>query len=269
MMRTDLAAECLNSGQALPKGVLCQSRELAKGKITVVEIVDEEGERAVGKPQGVYVTLEGPALWKEGDFPEMVEALASGLGQLLPPQGAILVVGLGNREITADALGPETAEKIFVTRHLTESFPQLRTVAALSPNVLGKTGMEAMETIAAVVEKIQPKAVIAVDAMAAASIQRLGTTVQLADSGIVPGSGVLNARKALNRQNLHVPVLALGIPTVVDVSELGGEESEEPLMCTPRQIDQLIQRGSNLLAAAINRALHPSLSLEELLFLQS
>lgn len=264
-MRTDLAAECLDMEQDLPKGIACYRQPLKKGCITLVEVSDEEGARHIGKPQGLYVTLESEPLWLDGDAPELVEALAGGLSQLLPSEGAILVVGLGNREITADGLGPATAEKIFVTRHLSDSFPDLRQVAALAPNVLGKTGMEAMETISAVVERIHPAAVIAVDAMAAASAQRLGTTVQLANSGIVPGSGVLNARKALNQENLRVPVIALGIPTVVDVGELHGE----PMMCTPRQIDQLIQRGANLLAMAINRALHPSLTLEELLLLQS
>lgn len=264
-MRTDLAAECLDMEQELPKGISCHRQPLKKGCITLVEISDEEGARHIGKPMGLYVTMESEPLWQDGDAPELVEALAGGLRQLLPQEGSVLVVGLGNREITADALGPETAEKIFVTRHLGETFPDLRQVAALAPNVLGKTGMEAMETIKAVVESIRPSAVIAVDAMAAASAQRLGSTVQLANSGIVPGSGVMNARKALNEENLQVPVIALGIPTVMDVGELGGE----PMMCTPRQIDQLIQRGANLLAMAINRALHPSLSLEDLLLLQS
>ena len=264
-MRTDLAAECLNMEQELPRGILCHRQPLEKGAITLVEVSDEEGAKNIGKPMGIYITMETEPLWLHGDAPELVEALAGGLGQLLPQEGCILVVGLGNREITADGLGPAAAEKIFVTRHLTDHFSDLRQVAALAPNVLGKTGMEAMETIQAVVCSIKPSAVIAIDAMAAASPQRLGCTVQLANSGIVPGSGVMNSRKALNAENLHVPVIALGIPTVTEVGEAGGE----PMLCTPRQIDQLIQRGANLLAMAINRALHPSLSLEELLLLQS
>ncbi len=263
-MRTDLAAECLDMEQELPKGILCHRQPLERGCITLVEVSDEEAARHIGKPMGIYVTLESEPLWQDGDAPELVEALAGGLLQLLPAEGSVLVVGLGNREITADGLGPATAEKIFVTRHLTEMFPDLRQVAALAPNVLGKTGMEAMEVIQSVVESIHPSAVIAVDAMAAASAQRLGTTVQLANSGIIPGSGVLNSRKALNKENLRIPVIALGIPTVMDMGELRGE----PMMCTPRQIDQLIQRGAKLLSMAINRALHPSLTLEDLLLLQ-
>lgn len=264
-MRTDLAAECLDMEQELPRGILCHRQPLNKGCITLVEVSDEEGAKHIGKPRGVYVTLESQPLWLDGDTGEWTEALAAGLRQLLPEEGCILVVGLGNREITADALGPAAAEKIFVTRHLADMFPDLRQVAALAPNVLAKTGMEAMETIQALVYSIKASAVIAIDAMAAASPQRLGCTVQLANSGIIPGSGVMNARKALNAENLHVPVIALGIPTVTEVGEAGGE----PMLCTPRQIDQLIQRGANLLAMAINRALHPSLSLEELLLLQS
>lgn len=264
-MRTDLAAECLDTEQDLPEGVLCYRQPLQRGSITLVEISREEAARSIGKPKGIYVTMESAPLWRDGDAPELVEALAGGLTQLLPAEGTILVVGLGNREITADCLGPATAEKIFVTRHLRESFPHLRQVAALAPNVLGKTGMEVMETVQSLVERIQPAAVIAVDAMAAAEPQRLGTTVQLANSGIIPGSGVMNSRKALNEDTLHVPVLALGIPTVMELGELAAE----PMLCTPRQIDQLVQRGANLLAMAINRALHPSLSLEELQLLQA
>lgn len=269
-MRTDLAAECLRDSESLPQGVLCHSQPLKEGRLFLVEINSEEGAKAIGKPKGVYITLEGPPLWEENAHaPERAEALAAGLKALLPEKGSVLVVGLGNREITPDALGPAVAEQILVTRHLAEIFPELRTVAAISPNVLGKTGLEAVEMIRAVTEEVQPSAVIVVDAMAAASVERLGTTVQLSNSGIVPGAGVLNARKALNQETLQVPVIALGIPTVVDVSELGGESLSEPMMCTPRQIDQLIQRGATFLAACINRALHPSLSMEELLMLQS
>ncbi len=269
-MRTDLAAECLKSTKSFPEGVLYTEQPLNKGKISVVEIRSEEAQRKMGKPIGLYITLEGPPFWDESqDSPELAEVLAEGLRQLIPAEGSILVAGLGNRDITPDALGPMTAEKILVTRHLGDIFPELRTVAAIAPSVLGKTGMEAVETVRAVAEEVKPSAVIVVDALAAGSLERLGTTVQLADSGIVPGAGVLNARKALNEETLQVPVIAVGIPTVVDLSNLCPEISGEPMMTTPRQIDLLIRRGANFLGLAINRALHPELSQEELLLLQN
>ncbi len=269
-MRTDLAAECLKETETLPEGVSCIRRELTEGKLTLVEIETEAAAEQIGKPMGLYVTLEGKALWQDGsDGPERVEALSEGLRQLLPKEGTVLVLGLGNREITPDALGPLCAEKILVTRHLGETFSELRSVAALAPNVLGKTGMETLETVRALVRELKPAAIIVVDAMASATLERLGTTIQLSNTGIVPGAGVLNARKALNQQTVGVPVLALGIPTVTDLSSLCPEVGGEPMMTTPRQVDQLVQRGANFLAMVINRALHPSFSLEELLLLQS
>ncbi len=269
-MRTDVAAECLKEKAPLPEGVCSVSRELGNGKLCLVEINTAEAAEKIGKPKGIYVTLEGQPLWQEdGQRPELVEAMAEGLRQLLPEEGTVLVVGLGNRDITPDALGPLCAEKILVTRHLRESFPELRSAAALAPNVLGKTGMETLETVRALVGETEPAAVIVVDAMAAASLERLGTTVQLSNTGIVPGAGVLNARKALNEETLGRPVVALGIPTVVDLSSVSPEVGGEPMMCTPRQVDQLVQRGAAFLAAVINRALQPGLSLEELLLLQA
>ena len=243
MMRTDLATECLRQSDSLPEGVFYTEQALQQGKITMVEIATEEAQRKIGKPIGLYVTLEASPFWEEDSAsPQWIEAVAVGLRQLLPEQGTILVAGLGNREITPDALGPAVAEQVLVTRHLSATFPELRTVAAIAPNVLGKTGLEAAETIRAVTKEVKPSAVIVVDAMASASLERLGTTV---------------------------PVIAMGIPTVVDLGELLPEPSAEPMMTTPRQIDLLIQRGATFLASCINRALHPSLTLEELLLLQS
>lgn len=269
-MRTDLAVECLNSDKILPEGVSCLTQPLGAGKLTIVEISTEQAQKKIGKPKGMYITMELPPFWDErSDTAQLAEAMAEALRQLLPEQGAILVAGLGNRDITPDALGPLTAEKILVTRHLADVFPDLRTVAAISPNVLGKTGMETVETVRAVTEEVHPAAVIVVDALAAGSLERLGTTVQLADSGIVPGAGVLNARKALNKRTLHVPVIALGIPTVVDLSNLCKDTDGESMMTTPRQVDLLIRRGADFLGLVINRALHPDLSREEILLLQN
>ena len=173
MMRTDLAAECLRQSDSLPEGVFYTEQALQQGKITMVEIATEEAQRKIGKPMGLYVTLEASPFWEEDSAsPQWIEAVAVGLRQFLPEQGTILVAGLGNREITPDALGPAVAEQVLVTRHLSETFPELRTVAAIAPNVLGKTGLEAAETIRAVTEEIKPSAVIVVDAMASASLEK-------------------------------------------------------------------------------------------------
>lgn len=268
--RTDLAEECLQEG-TLPSGVQVQKQILGRAELQVVEIRSREAAEQIGKPCGVYITLTLPPLWDEKQpTADLAEVVAEGLRSLLPPNGAVLVVGLGNREITPDALGPLTAEQIFVTRCMGSLFPSFRTVASLAPNVLGKTGLEAMETVRAVVEEVQPAALIVVDALATADLERVGRTVQMTDSGIAPGSGVQNSRQPLNREELNIPVIALGIPTVVDLSAIysADHQQEETMMTTPRQVDLLIRRGAAFLAAVINRALHPSLSLEELLLLQ-
>lgn len=268
-MRTDLAAECLKEKE-LPEGIISKSESFFDGEVSVVEINSDEAARKIGKPKGIYISFDLKPFWEEQNYlSEKTEFIAEVLRDLLPKKGGVLVVGLGNREITPDALGPSSAEKILVTRHLSKIFPELRTVASISPNVLGKTGLEAVETIRSVVNEVKPAAVIVIDALASASAERLGSVIQLTDSGIAPGSGVLNSRKVLNRGSLNVPVIAIGMPTVTDVSQLLQNNFNEPMMCTPRQIDLIIQKASNFLAACINRALHPSLSLEDLILLQS
>jgi spore protease len=252
-----------------------------------VKITSRAGERAVGKPMGEYSTLSLPPLWKEDGerMASAVELLAGMLREMLPGKGLVLTVGLGNPAITADALGPKTAQGILATRHLTglepDFFRQLRPAAVLAPGVLGQTGMESAELVQAAVEKFSPCAVIAVDALAAGETERLGTTIQLSDSGIAPGAGAMNRRQELSRKTLGVPVLALGIPTVCDAlgfaasffpeRELPDESLWKygPLLVTPKEIDQLTRRGAAILSAAINRALQPHLTAEELAFLTS
>ena len=192
----------------------------------------------------------------------------------------MLVVGLGNSSITPDALGPQVAQHILVTRHLTEELAHslgmgsLRKTAALIPGVLGQTGVESGELTAALVNFIQPSAVIVVDALAAQDYGRLGRTIQISDSGIAPGSGVQNSRKELSRRTLGIPVLSIGVPTVIDAATLaaqltGGsyEQAHQAAMVTPREIDRLIGHSAKFIALAINKALYPELSLEEIGFL--
>lgn len=275
--RTDLALEEAQSRKDnLPPGVALTRRSLEKSTFTVVEITSAQGAEELKKPQGIYLTLESGPIWSDNaDSPKDIDAAAAGLRSLLPEEGLVLVAGLGNREITPDALGPSTAEQVLATRHITGAVAQatglsgLRPVACIVPNVLGKTGVEAAETVKALTESLHPAAVIVVDAFAAGEVSRLGTTIQIANTGISPGSGVLNARKELCAATLGVPVVSVGIPTVVDLGSVASLPDARGMMITPREVDLLIHRGARALSLIINRALQPTLSLEDIAFLNA
>ena len=269
-------------------GVEARDGEREGIPVTTVRILDREGEQALGKPQGTYVTLtlEGVAGRAEGVFGRAIRAVAGELSQLLEgvdPQGLVLVAGLGNRAITPDAIGPKVHEQIFVTRHLVDQMPEhfghLRPVASLAAEVLGTTGVESGEVVRAVCEKLRPACVIAVDALAARSLERLCRTVQLADTGITPGSGVGNHRVALDRDSLGVPVLALGVPTVVEGSTLaadlmGADELPDlgagrDLLVTPKDIDSQVADLAKIVGYGISLALQPGMTVEDLELLLS
>lgn len=276
MRRTDLALEQVEQLQqtqpGIPfDGIYREERQEAGITVTSIQVLNEAGERLVGRPAGRYITAVFPDLGASGECPpEQAAVLAGALRELLPEEGPCLVAGLGNSGITPDALGPETAARIFSTRHIPENtllpgLQGMRSVSAIAPGVLGQTGMETGEVLAALVEKTRPACVIAVDALAAGEMERLGRTVQLCDTGIAPGSGVQNRRRELSRATLSVPVIAVGVPTVMDASGLlGAGSGGEPMMVTPRNIDQLIRRAARLLSLAINAALQPQLTLEEI-----
>ena len=282
--RTDLAVESLELSRGgarqageLP-GVSSRTRTIEGFSAASVEILDEQGEQLLGKPVGVYETLFLDALIRrEADaFPRACRALARLLGGLLPQdaRASTLVAGLGNRDITPDAVGPRAAGYVIATRHLTaqapEHFAGWRPVSVLAPGVLGQTGLESGELLSAAVQAVHPAAVVAVDALAAGSVRRLCRTVQLTNAGIVPGSGVQNARAALNRDTLGVPVVAVGVPTVVDGRTRGRELSVEPaaadsaqLIVTTRDIDREVADLSRLIGYALNLAFQPDLSPED------
>ena len=255
--------------------------------VTTVRITTQEGQRALGKPVGTYITLELPGLKRreEDAFPRAVRALAAELKELLPKDaGGVLVVGLGNRAITPDNIGPSAVGHTLVTRHLVEQVPQhfghFRPVAALAAGVLANTGVESSELVRAMVDRIHPACVIAIDALASRSLSRVCSTIQLADTGISPGSGVGNHRAALNQETLGIPVIALGVPTVVDVATLcadvlaeAGRGELEPevlrgagggLMVTPRDIDQSVADLSKVIGYGVNLALQDGLTMEEM-----
>lgn len=280
--RTDLAIEATqlltDQGAEHIPGVTVEERENQGFSVTRVEITNEEGAEATGKPCGSYRTLELTGLLRReaGAFPRAAQALAEELSALLPEgeQRSALVVGLGNRLVTPDAVGPRTADHILVTRHLIqhnpEQFGPFRPVAALAAGVLGTTGVESGELIRAVAQAIRPEVVVAVDALAARSVHRLCSTVQLADTGIIPGSGVGNARTALNQETLGVPVIAIGVPTVVDAAtlaaDLTGQEPEgelTDLLVTPKDIDVLVSDLAKVIGYGIDLALQPGLTVED------
>ncbi|MBQ6168742.1 MAG: GPR endopeptidase [Ruminococcus sp.] len=273
-IRTDLALESI-SPDSLPESVHISTRGRAF-RITEITIDDDSCLDTIGKGRGRYITLEGSSLSRFAeDYQSMTEELAAELSALVP-EGDILVAGIGNNDITPDAIGPQTAAKVLATRHLScdtaeeEFFASLRRVSSLAGGVMGQTGIESAELIRAVAAELRPAAVIAVDALACTDISRLGTTIQLTDTGISPGSGVSNHRIELSENVLGVPVIAVGVPTVVDmhtiVRSLTGEKINRELpnmMVTPRDIDRLTERASQLIAFGINLALQPALSFED------
>ena len=287
-IRTDLAMEAAQAYRPkLPQGVDMQEEEAGGLHVTTVRISSEEAGRPIGRKPGTYITIQLPALTGSVEpADDTTHLLAGKLAALLPKTGGVLVVGLGNEQMTPDALGPQTARQVLATRHIPQDLAErtglggLRPVAVLAPGVLGQTGMETGEIVHSIVRDLGPSAVIVVDALASRSLSRLGNTIQISDTGISPGSGVLNSRKELSRHTLGVPVISMGIPTVVDGATLAydllGEAPSKPaqdsarhMMVTPRDIDAIIQRGAKHLSLAINAALQPSLSLEDISYLVS
>lgn len=281
--RSDLALEALEEERAQEavgeQDVHKEERQEGQARLTRIVIGSERGERLLGKPMGTYITVEVPPLSdNEEHLVEQARLIGAQLAGLLPTQGTVLVVGLGNQHITPDALGPQAVDMVLATRHIGGEFARstglddLRPAAVMAPGVLGQTGVESGEIVRGVCTVVQPAAVIAVDALAARSLTRLGCTVQLSDTGIAPGSGVGNNRQGLNRDTLGVPVIGMGVPTVVDAGTLvqeltgGGDPPTEitphgtQMMVTPREIDLIIHRASRLVAMAINCALQPGYS---------
>lgn len=274
--RTDLALEAheLRRGPSLT-GAVKREREVFGCGVTVVEITEPEAAEALGKPLGAYVTLDLRSDRSETWAERAASAVGAELRALLGgPIKSALVVGLGNDAMTPDAVGPQAAEHVLVTRHLTgeTAFAPFAAVSVLTPGVLGRTGLEAVETVRGAVRAAEPEVVIAVDALASRSLARLCSTVQLSDAGIVPGSGVGNHRRALDRNALGVPVIAVGVPTVVDAATLALDVLEEAgaapcesaalrghegVMVTTRDIDAQIRTLARIVGCGISLALHP------------
>lgn len=316
-VRTDLAMEAREvvqqqSAEEIP-GISSETVREDGIAINRLEIENDEAARQLGKSRGRYLTFEVSGLRRKDTA--LQDRLAEIMARELAPflqlpanlKQSVLVVGLGNWNVTPDSLGPKVIEELLVTRHAVAMGQKImgegfRAVCALSPGVLGTTGMETGEIISALVERIKPIMVIVVDALAARRLERLHTTIQVADSGISPGSGVGNNRLAINRQTIGVPTVAIGVPTVVDASTIAGEafdaladhfkkdarghalsnvmqdfdweqrrrlitEVLEPyaggrLMVTPKDTDAFVEDLAYVIAAALNAALHPHIHSE-------
>lgn len=298
IFRTDLALEAREAvADKVPKGVAFDEQKQGDVTITKIEVQTEEGAKAIGKPVGKYITVEVPPFSEStDDVDSRLTILADQISAMLPEKGLVLVAGLGNSNITPDALGPKTASKVLATRHIAGEFARsagldhLRPVAVIAPGVLGQTGVETSELITSIANKIEPAAIIVVDALASRSTDRLGCTIQICDSGISPGSGVGNRRAEISLHSIGVPVIAVGVPTVVDAITLASDlmessdqgisaaarekmlkEKAEPrgsvMMVTPREIDLLIDHAAFLVALAINKALQPGIAVEDMLSL--
>lgn len=286
--RTDLAMERTVYPGGLGDGVAVQTQQEGEAEITWVRIHTASAAKRLGKPEGTYWTMTHPELphLSPEERIEVARQVAQTLRIMLPPKGDVLVLGLGNRRMTADALGDRVVSGILVTRHMQED--SLRGVCAMSPGVLGITGVETAELALGLVERLKPSAVLVVDALAAMETSHIGTTIQLTDTGIHPGSGVGNHRMGITQETMHVPVIAMGIPMVVYSSTivrdalkniLSAEKNDDDahalaeqlvgqaksdLVVTPRNIDELVAGLADMLALAVNSALQPAFSIDEL-----
>ena len=289
--RTDLALEARELWQESAQrttrlsGVKATKTKQEGYPVTRVDILDNRGEEALGKPQGSYLTIDLTSFWqrKTDFFERAVRAVGSQLKGLLPAEGPVLIIGLGNAAMTPDAVGPLAADSVLITRHLIAAMPRhfagFRPVAVFRTGVLGTTGVESAEAVRGLAEEIKPALVIAIDALASRRVGRVCTTIQLSDTGIIPGSGVGNHRAALNRETLGVPVFAIGVPTVVDAATLAADLLEESgvenvrpeslqkegqgLMVTPQDIYQQVRDLSKVIGYGINWALQ-DLEIEEI-----
>lgn len=304
-IHTDLALEARDlirgtTGKEIP-GVIEEKQSFTHGTVTVIKILDDDAARIMGKPPGTYVTIDAPELkFKSPEIQKSVaQILARHLGNLLKlsDQALIIIIGLGNWQATPDALGPTVVKYSLITRHLFQHMPEsvsdYSSVCALAPGVLGITGIETAEIIQGVIERVHPSAIIAIDSLAATNVSRLGTTIQIGDTGIAPGSGVSNKRVEINFQTMGVPVIAIGVPTVVSAAVIAQyaletylkkfprEERFHPvyaqetirdlmepfqgnLIVTPREIDDLIENAGRTINRGITLALHPRVPVEEL-----
>lgn len=258
------------------EGVKAKTVDMDDYTITYVDVLNENGTKKIGKPLGRYVTVEMPK-FKEYGF-AFYKAVSEELSEIIksfkiPNNPTVLVLGLGNEKITSDALGPMCIDKLIVARHLYTEFPgynsELGKVCAIRTGVLGTTGVETLEIVKGVSQHIKPDLVIAIDSLASRSVGRLATTIQITDTGIMPGSGIGNNRKEISKNTLGTPVIGIGVPFVIDASIMAEEQgigsiiNLKGLFVTPKEIDVLVNQMTDIISAGINLSFH-NISLEDI-----
>ncbi|WP_293969983.1 GPR endopeptidase [uncultured Ruminococcus sp.] len=288
-LRTDLAVEAREIVGEHISGTEFKTYSENGLEISRLTVKNQKAKQALGKDIGTYITIELPSLTDNfSETDERLVTIGEEIRRLLPVNGLVLVAGLGNTEITPDSLGPKTSSRILATRHITgeiaraTGLDKLRPVAVMQTGVTGQTGIETGEYIMSVVKRIKPNAVVAIDALASRRLERLGCTLQISDTGISPGAGVGNHRTKINKETIGVPVIAIGVPTVVDVQTLAndliGDEFDaktreqisphgRQMVVIPREIDLLTERASRLIAFALNGALQNEFDLPDLVSL--
>lgn len=305
-LHVDLAVEARDlirgaTGQEIP-GVEEKVEQMENIKITTITILNNTGAQHMGRPIGTYVTIESPPLKindpyvKEEIINAIEKSLATMSQNIINPGDNVLLVGLGNWRATADALGPKFIEYSPITRHYHQHAPDalvkgMRPTCGIAPGVLGITGLETFEIIQGVVENVKPQLVIAVDALAAQNVDRIGTTIQMSDTGIQPGAGIGNARHAINMEGLGIPVIAIGCPTIVSAGIIAQQAIRKfctnsgafyhenkainsikellsffggSLAVTPKEIDEIIENAARTIAMGVGKAMFPNISEEQL-----
>lgn len=288
-IRTDLALEAKYiQGEEDIEGTRFSSERVNDISIHKLYVDTEGASRRLSKGKGTYITIETPPLTNNFDpEDEKIRIISKEIKGLIPDKGQVLVVGLGNIEISSDALGPRAGQKVLATRHIKGELKKitgledLRPVSVITPGVLGQTGIEAKEIITSLISRIGCSSLIVIDALASLSPERLGRAIQISDTGISPGSGVGNHRPVLNKETLGIPVISIGVPTVVNAETLvfsmikGISEEDlrtdnsKNMIVTPREIDLLISRSSLLIGMSINCALQDKFTPKDLFSLIS
>lgn len=320
MARTDIALEAWNlymEASTLEREIegveVDVSNPMENTTVSRVRIVSKKGATVLNKPEGNYITIDipGEIYGEQKVYEEVCRIVAKELMALIPQseEGTVLVVGLGNRNVTPDALGPAVIDSLLVTRHLIRYIPdeideRLRPLCAIAPGVLGITGIETGEIVKGICEKVKPSLLIVIDALCSRSMKRINTTIQISDTGITPGAGIGNNRMAINKETLGIPVIAIGVPTVVDAATITGDsidfligdlkenaKENEPLykmletistedkytlikqalsdnigdfIVTPKEIDKVIEDISSVIANGINISVHKGIELSDI-----
>jgi spore protease len=305
-LHVDLAVEARDlvrgdTNREIP-GVEEKVEKLEHCKITTIVIKDQSAVQTMGRPVGTYITIETPPLKINDPYvkDEVIQAMGKSmtvlLGNALQPNDTVVLVGLGNWRATADSLGPKYIEYSPITRHYHQYAPEalvqgMRPTSGIAPGVLGITGLETFEIVKGIVEKVKPAVLIVVDALAAQNVDRIGTTIQMANTGIQPGAGVGNVRHALTQEELGIPVIAIGCPTIVSAVVIANEAIKKfcansgavfddmtstnsikeilsfyggSLAVTPKEIDEIIENSSRIIAMGVATALFPGISQEQL-----